>query len=153
MNKKKIIPYYVTLNFALKTHKPNEKETQRLRLSITKSGLAVGCPLKWDFLNRASSDPCGSARTNAASLGQQRHFDARRANADPQSRVLPHAGRIPLGEVQGRAQGFRHGRQGTLGSQAARQRHTAENIHSRCCAAFALGALPTEAEAARPPKG
>jgi len=67
--------------------------------------------------------------------------------------VLPHAGRIPLGEVQGRAQGFRHGQQGTLGSQAGRQRHTAENLHSRCCAAIALGALLTEDEAARPPKG
>lgn len=125
----------------------------QLKDSSTNCPTFTTTPFSRGFVHRASSDTRGLGRTTAGRLGALRLSDAQRANAVPHLREGTMTASHPLGEVQGRAQGFRHGRQGTLGSQAARQRHTAENVHSRCCAAFALGALPTEAEAARPPKG
>ncbi len=82
----------------------------QLNNSLTNCPNVTTKPFAWAFVLCALFDPCGSVRTNAANGGQLRHFDAQRANAVPQSRELPHAGRIPLGKVQGRAQGFRHGR-------------------------------------------
>ena len=98
-------------------------------------------------------DTRGLGRTTAGRLGAQRLLDAQRANADPHSREGTTTASHPLGEVQGRAQGFRHGR------PMARKRcdpFGREKLPQR--AYKAAGArlrrlVPTEAEAARPPKG
>lgn len=67
------------------------------------------CPGILDFAHiRTVAPPCAQM---AAGAGALRLIDAGRANGLPPSGERPRTRRLPLGEVQGRAQGFWHGQQ------------------------------------------
>ena len=85
----------------------------QLKDSSTNCPTFTTTPFSRGFVHRASSDTRGLGRTTAGRLGALRLSDAQRANAVPHLREGTKPASHPLGEVQGRAQGFRHGRQGT----------------------------------------
>jgi hypothetical protein len=85
----------------------------QLKYSSTNCPTFTTTPFSRCFVHRASSDTRGLGRTTAGRLGALRLLDAQRANAVPHLREGTTTASHPLGEVQGRAQGFRHGRQGT----------------------------------------
>ena len=105
------------------------------------------------FVIRTISDPRGSVRTNAGRLGALRLLDAQRANAVPRSGEADNCIGLPLGKVLGRSQGFRHGRLVACRRLAPIGRHLLPQLRPAADGQPTESHEPTEAEAARPPKG